>query len=215
MKKILYLAILAGAFFAWQQGKLPFPSFGEKPGSFDENGKPALVIFTRDNCQGYCEKQLKRLDRRRIPYTEHRVDVDNSEQEAHKFWKKMGRQGFPYLIAGNERFSGDSPWQLSNFLAASFGNQYLTHREKRYYKEHFNRDGTPRIVMYGTSWCGYCRKLREELQQENIDFLEIDVEKHADFKTLINTMGIGGYPTVWIGYKRLRSGRLGEIQKHI
>ncbi len=215
MKKIIYLAILGAIFFAWKQGKLPLPSFGELPGAFDDNGNPTLMIFTRENCQGYCEKQLKRLKRRRVHYTEYKVDVDNSQQEAHKLWKKMGRKAFPYLVAGNERFSGDGQWQLNNLLASAFGKQYLTRLEKRYFKRHFYDEGSPRIVMYGTDWCGYCRKLREQLTTENIDFLEIDVEKHHDGKSLISVLGIGGYPTVWIGYHRMKTGRLHEIQTHL
>jgi glutaredoxin len=33
------------------------------------------------------------------------------------------------------------------------------------------------VVVYGTSWCGFCRKARQWLSQEHIDFTDKDVEK--------------------------------------
>lgn len=215
MKNLLLLVAIIGAAWAWQNGHLPSFLSGDTPNAFDANGNPQLLIFTRDNCQGYCAKQLKELKRRQAPYIEHHVDVDNASQESHQLWKKMGRKNFPYIAAGNDGFSGDATWQLSNLLASNFGDKYLTYREKRFYREHFYPGGKPKIVMYGTSWCGYCRKLREELQAANVDYIEIDVEKHSNPKLLSSTMGISGYPTVWVGYKRVKGWQLHQIQKYL
>lgn len=38
---------------------------------------------------------------------------------------------------------------------------------------------TPRIVMYTTSWCGYCRKARGVLDQLGVAYDELDIEKSA------------------------------------
>jgi glutaredoxin len=35
----------------------------------------------------------------------------------------------------------------------------------------------PRVVLYGTSWCGHCRKVRQLLQQLGTPFVEKNVER--------------------------------------
>ena len=34
----------------------------------------------------------------------------------------------------------------------------------------------PRIVMYASSWCGYCSRARQLLAQKAVEFTEIDVD---------------------------------------
>lgn len=36
---------------------------------------------------------------------------------------------------------------------------------------------TNQVVLYGTSWCGYCKQAREYFRRKHIDFIEKDVEK--------------------------------------
>ncbi len=38
--------------------------------------------------------------------------------------------------------------------------------------------GNIKVIMYMTSWCGYCRKAREYLQSLRVDLVEYDVEKN-------------------------------------
>lgn len=40
-------------------------------------------------------------------------------------------------------------------------------------------EASPRIVMYSTSWCGYCRKARGLLDQLGVPYDELDIEKSA------------------------------------
>jgi mycoredoxin len=32
------------------------------------------------------------------------------------------------------------------------------------------------VTMYTTSWCGYCRRLKDGLNRAGIDYVEIDIE---------------------------------------
>jgi mycoredoxin len=51
------------------------------------------------------------------------------------------------------------------------------------------------VTMFSTVWCGYCRRLKAQLQREGIHFSEVDIEQephHADFVMSIN----GGNQTV-------------------
>ena len=33
------------------------------------------------------------------------------------------------------------------------------------------------FVMYSTPWCGYCHRLKSQLQREGIEFTEVDIEQ--------------------------------------
>jgi mycoredoxin len=37
--------------------------------------------------------------------------------------------------------------------------------------------GEPRVVMYTTTWCGYCKRLKRMMQDDGIVFAEVDIEK--------------------------------------
>jgi mycoredoxin len=32
------------------------------------------------------------------------------------------------------------------------------------------------VTMYTTSWCGYCRRLKDGLNRAGIDYIEVDIE---------------------------------------
>jgi len=39
------------------------------------------------------------------------------------------------------------------------------------------RSGSAKVVLYSTSWCGYCKKAREYFTRKGIPFVEKDIEK--------------------------------------
>jgi len=60
------------------------------------------------------------------------------------------------------------------------------------------RPSTPSIgtvTMFTTPWCGYCRRLKSQLDREGVTYAEVDIEKEpgsADFVMSVN----GGNQTV-------------------
>jgi mycoredoxin len=51
------------------------------------------------------------------------------------------------------------------------------------------------LIMYSTSWCGYCHRLRSQLDREGIGYDVVDIERDsaaADFVMSVN----GGNRTV-------------------
>jgi mycoredoxin len=51
------------------------------------------------------------------------------------------------------------------------------------------------LIMYTTSWCGYCRNLKRQLARDGIDIAEVDIEHDesaADYVMSVN----GGNQTV-------------------
>jgi glutaredoxin len=93
----------------------------------------------------------------------------------------------------------------ASLLGKAFGENYLTQNEKRYFKAHFNVDGSPRIVLYGTDWCPHCAKLRKKLNVNRASFEDVDVEKDGDKNQSLQTMGVAGYPATWVGYTRVKN----------
>lgn len=52
-----------------------------------------------------------------------------------------------------------------------------------------------RLTMYSTPWCGYCHRLKGQLQRAGVDFQEVDIEQDqaaAQFVASVN----GGNQTV-------------------
>jgi mycoredoxin len=51
------------------------------------------------------------------------------------------------------------------------------------------------LTMYSTTWCGYCRRLKSQMDREGIAYTEVDIEQDpesADFVMSVN----GGNQTV-------------------
>ncbi|WP_034088614.1 mycoredoxin [Streptacidiphilus albus] len=45
------------------------------------------------------------------------------------------------------------------------------------------------ITMYSTTWCGYCRRLKTQLDREGIGYTEVNIEEDpasADFVEKVN-----------------------------
>ncbi|GAB2590533.1 mycoredoxin [Streptomyces capparidis] len=54
---------------------------------------------------------------------------------------------------------------------------------------------TGTVTMYSTTWCGYCRRLKSQMEREGIGYTEINIEqdpKSAEFVETVN----GGNQTV-------------------
>jgi mycoredoxin len=51
------------------------------------------------------------------------------------------------------------------------------------------------ITLYSTPWCGYCHRLKGQLQREGIDFREVDIEQQPDAAFVVERVN-GGNQTV-------------------
>lgn len=52
-----------------------------------------------------------------------------------------------------------------------------------------------KITMYSTPWCGYCHRLKGQLQREGIDFHVVDIERDPDAAEIVMAVN-GGNQTV-------------------
>lgn len=54
-------------------------------------------------------------------------------------------------------------------------------------------DGT--VTMFSTTWCGYCRRLKSQLDREGIGYTEINIEEVEGTAELVASLN-GGNQTV-------------------
>ncbi|WP_129840671.1 mycoredoxin [Streptomyces sp. RFCAC02] len=54
------------------------------------------------------------------------------------------------------------------------------------------------VTMYSTTWCGYCRRLKGQLDREGIAYTEIDIEQDPSAVALVEAANDGNrtVPTV-------------------
>lgn len=51
------------------------------------------------------------------------------------------------------------------------------------------------LTMYTTTWCGYCRRLKSQLDREGVAYTEVDIERDPDSAQLVMSVN-GGNQTV-------------------
>lgn len=54
---------------------------------------------------------------------------------------------------------------------------------------------TESVIMYTTTWCGYCYRLKQGLTRAGIEFSEIDIERDEQAAARVMTVN-GGNQTV-------------------
>lgn len=52
------------------------------------------------------------------------------------------------------------------------------------------------VVMYATAWCPYCKKARDFLRKEGIEYKEYDIEKSQEGRRQHQALGGGGVPVI-------------------
>jgi glutaredoxin len=55
---------------------------------------------------------------------------------------------------------------------------------------------TTDVVLYATSWCGYCHKTRELLKREGVAYIEFDIETSAEGRRRYQALDGEGVPVL-------------------
>jgi len=50
---------------------------------------------------------------------------------------------------------------------------------------------TATFTMYSTPWCGYCHRLRSQLDREGVNYDVVDIEQHPEAAELVETVNHG------------------------
>ncbi len=61
-----------------------------------------------------------------------------------------------------------------------------------------------KVVLYGTSWCGYCKKTREFLAANNISYTEFDIEHSAEGRRRYDAINGSGVPVLEVNNTIIR-----------
>jgi glutaredoxin len=203
MKGLVFvLALCVGAFYL----------FGSSEREYDEGGVPKIVIFTIDDCEP-CDQAINQLKRMRINFEVLQPMKDGAAKKRFKpYGKPFGGQQFPVLVVGDEVSIGYTKNTMIETYAKAFGLGSLGARTKNTYNAHFE-DGKARVVMYGTSWCGFCAKARKEFAASGIDYIEWDVENNSSAAARFDRLNGNGYPLIYVGFERLNSVDVKVIRK--
>jgi mycoredoxin len=61
-----------------------------------------------------------------------------------------------------------------------------------------------KVVLYATEWCGYCKKTRDLLEKNGIEYTEYDIEKSAQGKEEYDQLNGRGIPLMVINGQVVR-----------
>ncbi|MCQ0023787.1 mycoredoxin [Streptomyces somaliensis DSM 40738] len=56
------------------------------------------------------------------------------------------------------------------------------------------------VTMYSTTWCGYCRRLKSQLDREGIAYTEVNIEQDPESAAFVEKVNDGNQtvPTVLV-----------------
>lgn len=60
------------------------------------------------------------------------------------------------------------------------------------------------VVLYATTWCGYCKKVREFMKQNGIEYTEYDIEKSSKGHSQYKELGGRGVPLMVVNGNVIR-----------
>jgi mycoredoxin len=65
----------------------------------------------------------------------------------------------------------------------------------------YRAKNAPALTIYSTTWCGYCRRLKTQLNASGIEYTEIDIENDPAAADFVGSVNGGNHvvPTVKYG----------------
>ncbi|OZG74432.1 glutaredoxin family protein [Hahella sp. CCB-MM4] len=100
--------------------------------------------------------------------------------------------------SGKVHFSDQKPENLS---ADTIKLEVNTYSSVSYDTSVF--DTGRQVVMYSTSWCGYCKKAREYFHANHINYVDYDIENDDSARRRYDQLGAKGVPVILVGNKRM------------
>jgi glutaredoxin len=73
--------------------------------------------------------------------------------------------------------------------------------------------GQPAVILYGTSWCGYCEAARRFFDANGIAYTDLDVEKTIEGSEGHKKLGGGGVPVIVIGDQTMHGYNEAELHE--
>jgi mycoredoxin len=70
------------------------------------------------------------------------------------------------------------------------------------------------VIVFSTTWCGHCIRLKRQMAESGISFVEVDIEEHEQFGEQIAAL-TGGFrtvPSVQVGEELLVNPSILEVK---
>jgi len=204
MKKLLIIAVvIAASYYLYSQS-------GANVGVYADDGTPKTVLFTTEQCGEACD-EIRRFLKKRTEFEE--VDAfDNGS--GRDLYKEYGGTGYlPYIAMGKQRVEGRDRGKIVSSIAIEYGLDHVKKRERKALERNFDAAGNPRIVMYATERCGYCRAAAEYFTKNGIDYISLDIDKDRSARRDFDVLLGSGTPLLYHGYTRIVGFNEKEIKK--
>jgi mycoredoxin len=91
---------------------------------------------------------------------------------------------------------------FAGFFNWYFGKEKLTSSTEAY--SNISLDSEYSVTLYATEWCGYCKKTRKFLAENNIDYQEYDIEKSEEGSRRYKALNGNGVPLVVVNREVIR-----------
>lgn len=101
----------------------------------------------------------------------------------------MGKKLFVIAI-----FAGFLNWYFSTEESASSTEAY----------PNIALDSEYSVTLYATEWCGYCKKTRKFLAENNIEYQEYDIEKSEEGSRQYKALNGNGVPLLVVNEEVIR-----------
>ena len=66
------------------------------------------------------------------------------------------------------------------------------------------QNSSGKVILYGTSWCSYCKKTREFLAENNIAYTEFDIESSDEGRRRYDAINGSGVPVLEVSNTVIR-----------
>lgn len=189
MKKLLVLGLFALCAYKFYQYL-----DARHDGGMAHGGTNVVRLFVGPGCGNVCDGVEEILSSRNVSYEV--VDVSTPEGESY------GIRQYPLTVIGERKVLGNGRNELVGALAEAYGDAALTPAEREAMRGHFDADGNPLVVLYGTRWCTYCNRQRLYFDGNGVSYVDVDVEASPSGKSAYDALQGAGYPLVFVGYRR-------------
>lgn len=193
LRILIVLAVIFGVYQVYTKGFQ-----GSSSSALDKDGKPAVVLVVGPDCGEHCNSVRKLLDSRGVAFEE----IDIAGPDGAPVENKYGITTYPTTLIGKVKILGGDLPRINAVLAETYGDQMLSRAERSSMAGHFDAQGKPKVVLYGTAWCGYCKKQRELFDEKGIAFDDLDVETSTSAMSAYQGLNGQGYPLIYVGYRR-------------
>lgn len=98
-------------------------------------------------------------------------------------------------------------------MIAIFYCHHVQQQKQRKLLEYYATLPAPKqeIIIYGTSWCGYCKRLKKKLDTYHVPYKDVDIEKDPLAGQLFRQEGYQGVPVVYVGDQVIEGDDVGQI----